>query len=354
MTKIALITDTHAGVRHNSPHFHDMFKRFVDNVFFPYIDKENIKHVVHLGDVFDERKYINTNTMNRFFHDFAQPLLERNLDVHITVGNHDTHYKTTNKINSVRELLRPYPINIYETAEHVVVGDCPILMLPWMCSDNYEESMRQIQTSTAKVCMGHLEIAGFEMYRGSVVSHGEDRKIFDKFDLTLSGHYHHRSTDGSIYYLGSHGEFTWSDFGDDRGFHILDTRRMELEFIPNPYRMFAKVFYDDSEMMPDISNIDLSDCSGKYVKLIVKNKNNPFLFDVFCQKLDEAGPLDYQTVDDHMNLNLGDTTDIVEEAESTLDTFRKYAKQVDIPNIDSNRLEKTIVDLYNRAITVGV
>ena len=117
--------------------------------------------------------------------------------------------------------------------------------------------------------MGHLEIQGFEMFKGSVVSHGDDRSVFGKFDICMSGHFHHRSTDGHIYYLGSHAEFTWSDYDDPRGFHIFDTETREITFIQNPFKMFKKIWYNDSE--PDFINkkIDYSEFRGCMLKVIV-------------------------------------------------------------------------------------
>ena len=40
--------------------------RFYDEIFFPYIEKHNIKTLVHLGDVVDRRKFINHNTAHNF------------------------------------------------------------------------------------------------------------------------------------------------------------------------------------------------------------------------------------------------------------------------------------------------
>jgi hypothetical protein len=198
--------------------------------------------------------------------------------------------------------------------------------------------------------MGHLELSGFEMYKGSMVSHGDDRRIFERFDTVLSGHYHHRSSDGSIHYLGNHAEFTWSDYDDPKGFHVLDTETRDLTFIRNPYKIFDKVWYDDLTKNPD--EIDTDSYKSKIIKVIVTNKTNPYKFDLFINKLEKSGVIDMQIVDDHLNLALEDDTNIINEAESTIDIFKHHIDQINIANLDKKRLENTIVDLYNEALTI--
>ena len=71
MTKIAIITDTHFGVRNDISHFIESQNKFFENTFFPKIDELNIDTILHLGDVFDRRKYINYYTLKeckRFYH----------------------------------------------------------------------------------------------------------------------------------------------------------------------------------------------------------------------------------------------------------------------------------------------
>ena len=200
--------------------------------------------------------------------------------------------------------------------------------------------------------MGHLELAGFEMHRGSMVSHGDDRHIFDRFDLVLSGHYHHRSSDGTIHYLGSHAEFTWSDWDDPKGFHVLDTATRDLTFIQNPYKMFDKVWYDDVTPGKEPESYDYSSLQGKIVKVIVTNKSNPYLFDKFINNLESLGLIDMQIVDDHLNLSLETDDDIINEAESTINIFKNYITSMEVKNLDKVRLEKTVTELYNEALTI--
>jgi hypothetical protein len=88
------------------------------------------------------------------------------------------------------------------------------------------------------------------------------------------------------------------------------------------------------------------------VKVIVSNKTNPYFFDLFMDKLEKAGLNEIQIVEDHLNLGLVEDNSIVDEAESTLDIFKKHVQQVNVPNLDRNRLEKTIVDLYQEALTI--
>ena len=53
--KIAIINDTHFGVRNDHQGFLDYMFQFFDEQFFPYLIENDIKTVFHLGDVFDRR-----------------------------------------------------------------------------------------------------------------------------------------------------------------------------------------------------------------------------------------------------------------------------------------------------------
>lgn len=354
--KIALITDTHWGVRNDNVAFMDNSKKFLDEIFFPYIDDANISTVIHLGDLVDRRKYVNINTSRRLREDFLDPLHTKGLDVHFIVGNHDTYFKNTNEVNALNELVvDKYPeFKVYSNEPVEVEFDgTPILFIPWICEDNRLKSMEIMNGTRSSIAMGHLEIQGFEMYKGSIVSHGDDASLFDRFDLVFSGHYHHRSSNGHIWYLGSHAEFTWSDYNDPRGFHIFDTETRELTFIENPFKMFEKVWYNDSDENFLTQKINYEDFSGKILKVIVTNKTNPYWFDKFIENIEKFDPIEMQIVEDHLNLSLEDDEDIINEAESTIDIFKKYIDTViDIKDQDKVKLEKKIVELYNEALAV--
>lgn len=349
-----MITDTHWGVKNDHVAFLNSTKNFLDTVFFPYLKDNDINTVVHLGDIVDRRKYINYYTLKRLREDFLAPIQSMGLDFHIIAGNHDTYYKNTNEINAIIELIQDkYPtFKLYDNvAQEVVFDDTKILMVPWICDDNKKETSEIIKTTNAKIVMGHLEIQGFEMYRGSPTSHGEDRGNYSPFSHVFSGHFHHRSTDGSIFYLGSHMEFTWSDFDDPKGFHIFDTKTKRLTFIKNPYIMFKKIWYNDLKENFSLDNIDFSEYKDCILKVIIQEKTNHFLYDKFIERIEAVNPVEMQIVEDHLNLTLEDDETIVNEAESTLSIFRKSIGFMDI-KVDKTRLENKIIELYNEALTL--
>ena len=349
--KIALLTDSHAGVRNDSVAFHDYMKRFYDDVFFKYLDTNGIRNVVHCGDIVDRRKYININTAYRLRKDLIEPAIEREITWHQILGNHDVMHKNTNKISSFTELFNKFPLNIYEEATEVDFDGCNILLMPWINDENREHALKLIKETNAQICFGHLEIQGFEMFKGSIVSHGDDPTMFGRFDIVCSGHYHHRSHRGNIHYLGSPAEFTWSDYDDPRGFHIFDTETRELTFIENPYKMFHKFWYNDGDPTFVDSDIDYNQFEGKIIKIIITEKNNPYWFEKFIENIEKKNPIDIQIVEDHLNLNLEDDQDIIDEAESTIDIFKKYIQNTEAKGIDKNKLENKIVDLYHEALT---
>ncbi len=352
--KIALITDTHWGVRNDSPVMHNYMKKFLDEVFFPKLESENIKDVIHLGDLVDRRKYINYNTATRLRQDFLEPLSLKHINIDIIAGNHDTYYKNTNEINALREIAHSYSnISIHDqyTYERKYDG-LSILLLPWICDQNKKEVLDAISNTRAPVCMGHLELNGFEMYKGHLSDHGDDPKLFDKFDLVCSGHYHTRSSNGNIHYLGTPCEYTWSDYNDPKGFHIFDTETRELEFIRNPDTLFVKHHYDDlNKQMDEVLLADVESYKGKYVKVIVRNKTNPMWFDTIIDRLDRVGVADLQVVEDHFHLDLEEDSDIVNEAEDTMTILKKFIHGLNF-NTDKQRVENIIKDLYAEALAI--
>ena len=51
--KIALITDTHWGVRNDSSTFIEYYRKFYNETFFPYLKENDISTIIHLGDIVD-------------------------------------------------------------------------------------------------------------------------------------------------------------------------------------------------------------------------------------------------------------------------------------------------------------
>lgn len=352
--KIALITDTHWGIRNDQPAFLENNKKFLNNIYFPYLAKNGIKTQIHLGDLGDRRKYINYYTLHRLRVDYLERCEQMGIDSLFTAGNHDTLYKNTNEFNMLRELVAGrYPFKIVDQyAEEVTYNGLPILIVPWICDDNRKQIMEKIRSTNAKICMGHFELMGFEMFKGSPVSHGDDPNILDRFDLSASGHYHHRSSSGDIYYLGSHAEFTWSDYNDPRGFHVFDTTTKELTFIENPYRMFKKVWYDDSDKKFDIENIQYDDFKDCYVRVIITKNKNHNTFERFVENIDSVGPLDLEIVEDHMNIVDEEDSDIVNEAESTIDIFKNQV-EARVADHLKEPVKNVLVDIYHEALREG-
>ena len=356
MAKIALITDTHFGVRSESPVLSEYMGRFYSEVFFPYIDKHGIKYVRHLGDIVDRRKYMNYLALRKMREQFIQPCFERDLDVSVIIGNHDTFHKNTNDINSMNEIFKDTSyekLRWYSDPTEEEIDGTKILMMPWICSGNFQECVRAINETRAQILFGHLEIAGFEMYRGSVMDHGQSRALFDKFDQVFSGHFHHKSNQGNVDYLGAPYEMTWSDYDDPRGFHVFDTDTRELTFVQNPFHLFHKIWYNDAnKTLAQVLDIDVEKYTNTFVKVVVTEKTNPYWFDMFIDKLEKAGIADLQIVDDHLQLALdGDDDDVIDEAEDTLTSIKRYASSFLLeqdPTVVSD-LHQLLGGLYNEA-----
>lgn len=349
--KIALITDTHAGMRGDNKALRAKQEQFYDDVFFPYIDENNITDLIHLGDVFDRRKYVNFETLAWWNRVFMDRLNEREVMCDFIAGNHDTYYKSTNSINSLREL---YSQSNYQTMnfywEEPVVKEydgVEICLVPWLAPDNTEKSLTAIKETKAPILMGHLELVGFTMQKGHVCDHGMQSELFSKFHQVYSGHFHTQSKAKNIHYLGAPYQMTWNDHGEVKGFHVFDTETMSTEFIENPHASFHKIKYEDSDLTAmDVNALDFSNLTDAFVKVIVINKSNPYLFDLLLDKLNGSGAADVKVVDDNKNMDDLSEEDLLDETESTEVILRKYIDGISVPDNHKEVLQKFMQELY--------
>jgi DNA repair exonuclease SbcCD nuclease subunit len=350
--KLAIICDTHFGIRGDSQVFFSHQKKFFETIFFPKLKEENITTLLHLGDLFDRRKYINFLTLQQSKSWFLDPLKEAGVQMHIVVGNHDVFYKNTNDINSLKLLLAEYDnIQVIEKEPVELTFDSLVVMLcPWITTDNIDLCLEKIKHTRAPYLMGHFEFLGFEMMRGQLSTHGFDRAEFKKFEQIFSGHFHHPSSSDNISYLGAPYEMTWSDSEGRRGFHILDTETLDLEFVSNPYRMFNKIEYNDLNISAEeLENIDLTFLANSYVKVVTTSATNGYLLDVFLDKLQEMNPVDVKVIVD-TPVDLIATSESFSEAQDTPTLLNAYVDSLSTEY--KSELNSLLLSLYQEAQSI--
>lgn len=346
--KVALITDTHYGFKKGNQDFHDYFLKFYNDVFFPTLKKEKIKHVIHMGDVFDIRKNIDFWSLNWAKKNIFKPLEEMGITCDLLVGNHDSFYKNTLEINSLECLLLEFAnLKVFSKPSEVTVDKTKLMYVPWICQDNEEQTLNLIQDTEAKVVLGHLELKGFAANPGWTCEHGYDASIFDKFELVMSGHFHTRSKKRNVQYVGNSYQMYWNDYNDKRGFNIFDTDTQKVKFYENPYQMFHKIFYDDTKN--DYYDIDFEQYRDTCIKLIVENKTDYTQFDYVITNLQDV-VIDLKVIEDFSVE--GDTDDDIElEHEDTLTILERYIDEINT-NIDSVKIKEIMKSLYVEALEV--
>ena len=341
--EIAIITDTHFGARKNSKLFHDYFEKFYKEVFFPTLDERKIKHIVHMGDCFDSRKGIDFAALRWAKKVFFDELSKRDIEVHLISGNHDCYYKNTNSVNSVDLLLREYyNVKVYSKATETTIAGLNVILCPWINQENEEETLKLVENTSCKVSLGHFEFQGFRVNNQIIMEHGLESKLFGKFSRVYSGHYHTRSDNGTVFYLGNPYEMFWNDVNDTRGFHIFDTETLTHEPVNNPYRLFYNIYYEDT----NYQTFDTREYENKIVRIIVRKKSDTKKFEKFVDKLYSSNVAELKVVENFVIQEAEDFEAF--ESEDTLSILNRYIEEAEI-SLDKSVVQKMIHEIYQEA-----
>jgi len=352
--KIAIISDTHFGIRNDSPIFLEYCLKYFENVFFPYLKDNSITEVIHLGDLLDRRKYVNFNTLFQVRNRFISYFEKNNINLHIILGNHDVYFKNSNIVNSINELFGTgyNHIKLYSNPTDVVFDDMCIGLVPWITSDNFEESIDYIQQNSCSILCGHFEINGFEVISGIRHEGGIESFIFNNYDKIFSGHFHLKQTHKNINYLGTQYQLSFADVGSKKGFHIFDTQTRDIEFIENKQNLFYNLKYDDSSatFIKNLTKLKFDKYANCFIKVIVLNKKNQNIFDSFIDSLNGVGLQQLQIIEDNSIQSKMDDGDV----DVSEDTITIISKEIDnMEDIqDKNKLKLIIKDLYMESLSL--
>jgi hypothetical protein len=344
MSRVVILTDLHFGFKRQSAVFHDYFLKFYNDVFFPFLEKNNITTVVDMGDTFDNRKTLDLTTIEWAKTNFYDRLESMNIELHTLVGNHTTYYRNTNRINTPELLLSQYSnIQTYSSPTVIEFDGLSVLMIPWINSENEKETLDLIDTTKAKVAMGHLELNGFYVNRGTSMEDGRDADIFSKFKKVFTGHYHTRSDNGTVFYIGNPYEMFFNDSGDSRGFVVFDTETLKHAYVNNPYSLFDYVYYEDTA----IESFNFEKYSGKIIKVIVRTKSDNVLFDQFISNFYSIGVADLKIIENYSQQKEQEF-DFQLENEDTFSLIQRFVDESEV-DLNKDKLKLILSEIHKEA-----
>jgi hypothetical protein len=171
-----------------------------------------------------------------------------------------------------------------------------------------------------------------------------DKSMFDRYDAVYSGHYHTKSTEGNVTYLGTQYQLTWSDANDPKYFHVLDTETRDLEAVRNPNVLFQKIYYDEDKI-PSIASSLVKDT---YIKVIVSNKKDLYVFDKFMEQIYDCDPYEVRIIENFDEYGGDKISDQAVKVDDTPTLLNSYIDATET-NLDSNVLKKMMQELLIEA-----
>lgn len=337
--KIAIIADTHFGCRKNSSYFMRQQQKFYDDSFFPYLKKNGITTIIHLGDFFDNRKTVNFDTLRHAKYCFINPIKENGMTLYMIVGNHDSYYKSNGDLTSTKLLFDDIEgINVYDTITECKFGKKSFLFVPWIFPIQEEKATDTLRTTTHDVVCGHFEMIGV-VFQGNAVSRkGIDTDIFSHIPHVFSGHYHKKSQ----YYVGCPYQMNWSDFNDPKRIIVYDTQEDESESVYLSEDIYEKVIYP-------FDDIELSQFKDKIVRVLVKSKDDPAEFDNFIEKLEKVEPYEIDIKDEYLYIDIIEEDDLDDDTDTLGVLLGSIDDINDLKSGDRTVVKEIIKQLYEKA-----
>jgi len=297
--KLMHLSDLHLGKRVNEFSMLED-QTYILNKIIHIIDEEQPSGIILAGDIYD--KPIPPAEAVELFDDFLYKLSQRELNVFIISGNHDSAERISfgsRLFDKAGIHLSPvYNGNISPIELSDDFGKINIYMLPFIKPahvrryfpdeeiNSYTAAVStvidnmHIDTDTRNILVTHQFVTGSSRTESEDISVGGsdnvDASVFKDFDYVALGHIHRSQSCGSEYirYCGTPLKYSFSEANDTKSITVIDIKEkgnIKLDFIPlTPLRdmveikgkyneIMLKDFYEGSTLRNDYLHITLTD-----------------------------------------------------------------------------------------------
>ena len=297
--KLMHLSDLHLGKRVNEFSMLED-QTYILNKIIHIIDEEQPSGIILAGDIYD--KPIPPAEAVELFDDLLYKLSQRELNVFIISGNHDSAERISfgsRLFDKAGIHLSPvYNGNISPIELSDDFGKINIYMLPFIKPvhvrryfpdeeiNSYTDAMSivinnmPIDTDSRNILVTHQFVTGSSRTESEDISVGGsdnvDASVFKDFDYVALGHIHRSQSCGSEYirYCGTPLKYSFSEANDTKSITVIDIKEkgnIKLDFIPlTPLRdmveikgkyneIMLKDFYEGSTLKNDYLHITLTD-----------------------------------------------------------------------------------------------
>jgi len=340
---VAIITDSHFGIKKANDLFLESQLRFFKNQFEPSLKRNGIKEIFFLGDVFDNRVSMNIKIKNAVLDIFENVL--GGYKIYLLIGNHDSYYTNTIEVNALKFLDKLNNVTLIDKNHIVEVKEKKVFLVPWIVNDKAFLQEVENLKERVDVCMGHFAINGFHLNKYKVEESGLSYEHFAKFPIVFSGHLHTRGVKkfGSceIVYIGSPYQLTRADCGEPRGYCILDMETLAYKFVDNTVSLeYLQLNYPEKFTKKMIEG-NIVDVNVKFDKITDDKKVQDYI-----KAIENFNPI-VPPVIVPVNSFMGPDTVGDFEIKSASDLMREYVNALDIANKDE--IYVTLEKLYEEA-----
>jgi DNA repair exonuclease SbcCD nuclease subunit len=329
--KVAIISDLHFGVHLNSKAWLKSMINYFSGEFIETLQKEDISEVIILGDLFHNRNSVNGLVKDSIYELFDKTL--KNFNFSIIIGNHDTFFKNTTKVHSLKFLSKFSNVDVIDDIKIKKFNNKEFLFVPWQVNNEWESDIPK-----ADVLLGHFELTGFKLNNNKVCDFGmEPSWIFENYSKTFSGHVHERTIEkrgrNEIIYQGAPYHLSRHDIGRDRGMCILNTDDLSYKFIDSKTTIkYISITYPEIPKSIQGNIIDINIQIGADFK----EKE----YKAYLEAINEKEPLEVhpKPIYDEVDIDVSDSN---EEVDNIGDAMTDFVNRMDI-----SKKDKELINTY--------